>query len=567
MPEFILLLVPALPIALAAALALPALRPIARPLAPAAPLPALAAVLLAPPALDLPWLMLGVRFGLDGPAPAFLAFTAALWLLAALAAAAYHRDDPRRTGFLACFLLAMAGNLGLLVAQDAFSFYAFFATMSFAAYGLVVHARDAAALHAGRVYIAFVVAGELALFAGLALAVAAAGSPLLADIRATPLPVPVLALLLAGFGIKLGLVPLHLWLPLAHAAAPVAASAVLSGAMIKAGLFGMLAFLPFGAALHHGPGLALVAAGSLAIPLAALLGGLSPSPKAVLAWSSVGQMGLLAIALGAALTEPAAWPAIAPALVFYAAHHALAKGALFLGVGACLADPGPAWRRITLAALTLPAAALVALPLTSGHAAKDGLKASLAGAPDLAPWLLPVMAASTAATALLMVRLFLLLPRQAPVARPRALLAPALAASGLVLVLAPLWPFEPPSPAPPTVALADLALVAGGLALAMVLDLIARWRPRPTVAAALDPRVLTAPPARARPVAAEAGLRLRVLWRRLAERAAAAVPAPRPGAAGIVLVLAAMLALEAWTLAGPPLAGEPKPAVPPEAPP
>jgi formate hydrogenlyase subunit 3/multisubunit Na+/H+ antiporter MnhD subunit len=566
MPE-LLLLVPALPIVLAAALALPALRPLAGALAPAAPLPALAAALVAPTALELPWLMLGARFGLDGHAPAFLAFTGLLWVLAALAALAYHRDDPRRTGFLACFLLAMAGNLGLLVAQDAFSFYAFFATMSFAAYGLVVHARDPAALRAGRVYIAFVVAGELALFAGLALAVASAGSPFLADIRATPLPAGVLALLLGGFGIKLGLVPLHLWLPLAHAAAPVAASAVLSGAMIKAGLFGILSFLPLGLSPAWGLGLALMAAGIAAIPLAALLGGLSPSPKAVLAWSSVGQMGLLAIALGAALAAPAAWPAIAPALAFYAAHHALAKGALFLGVGAFLADRSRTWRWITLAALALPAAALAALPLTSGHAAKDALKASLAGAPDLAPWLLPVLAASTAATAILMVRLFLLLPRQAPVPKPRALLAPALAASGLVVLRVPLWPIEPPAPVPPALSLADLALVAAGLAIAAALDAILGRRGRPHAGADRAPAATTAPPARGRSAAAKAGLRLRVAWRHLGQRATAAAAFPSPGAAAAVLVLASMLLLEAWTLVGPPVGGGPEPAATREAPP
>jgi formate hydrogenlyase subunit 3/multisubunit Na+/H+ antiporter MnhD subunit len=556
MPE-LLLLVPALPILLAAALVSPALRPLACALVPAAPIPALAAVLLAPPALELPWLMLGVRFGLDGPAPAFLAFTAALWFLASLAAIAYHRDDPRRTGFFACFLLAMAGNLGLLVAQDAFSFYAFFATMSFAAYGLVVHARDDAASRAGRVYIGFVVAGELALFAGLALAVATAGSPPVADIRATELSSGVIALLLAGFGIKLGIVPLHLWLPLAHGAAPVAASAVLSGAMIKAGLFGLLSFLPLGLAALPGFGLALMAAGAAAMPLAALLGGLSPSAKTVLAWSSVGQMGLLALALGAGLAEPALWPALAPAIVFYAAHHALAKGALFLGVGAFLAHPGPVWRRCALAVLALPAAALAALPLTSGEAAKGALKAALGGAPDLAAWLLPVIAASTAATALLMGRLFLLLSRQAAVAKPRALAGPFVAASGLALLLVPLWPFPPPGPVA-GIGLGDLLLVAVGLLAAVCLDTV-RGRSPAMATASLPAPVAPPAPARSRGLAAWASVRLRLAARRARDAAARALPAPRAGAAATVLVLAAMLVLEAWTLAGRTEAANPKP--------
>jgi formate hydrogenlyase subunit 3/multisubunit Na+/H+ antiporter MnhD subunit len=567
--SMLLLLVPGLPVALAAALALPGLRPLVPMLAPAAPMPALAAAWLQPGAIDAPWLMLGVRFALEGPAPAFLAFTGLLWALAAVAALAYHRGDPRRTRFFACFLLAMSGTLGLIVAGDAFAFYAFFATMSFASYGLVVHVHDAAALRAGRVYIAFVVAGELALFAGLVAAVATAGSPLLADIRGVELPPAAIALLVFGFGIKLGVMPLHAWLPLAHAAAPVPASAVLSGAMIKAGLFGLLAFLPLGGAALSAFGLALIVAGIAAVPLAAILGGLSTGPKAVLAWSSVGQMGLVAIALGAGLADPRLWAALAPAIVFYAAHHALAKGALFLGVGAVLADPTPAWRRGMLAALAVPAAALAALPLTGGHAAKEALKSAV-GTSDLTGWIVPILAISSAATAVLMARLFLLLARQAAVPKPRALAVPFVGSAALALLLVPLWPFASPGASATDGALAAFALVAAGLAAGSVLDrLIGRRRPAAT--AALQADRPAAEPARARPLAAPAparvAVRLRVAARRLGSKIAAALPRPQAGAAATVLVLAAMLVFEAWTHAQPSAGKDPAPARQHEGPP
>jgi formate hydrogenlyase subunit 3/multisubunit Na+/H+ antiporter MnhD subunit len=560
--SMLLLVVPGLPVALAAALALRGLRPFVPALVPAAALPALAASWIQPAAIDTPWLMLGVRFALEGPAPAFLAFSGPLWVLAGFAAIAYHRDDPRRTSFLACFLLAMAGNLGLIVAGDAFAFYAFFATMSFASYGLVVHFRDAAALGSARIYIGFVVAGELALFAGLVAAVATAGSPLLADIRAAELPPAAIALLVFGFGVKLGVVPLHVWLPLAHAAAPVAASAVLSGAMIKAGLFGLLAFLPLGSAALPSLGLALIVAGIAALPLATILGGLSASPKAVLAWSSVGQMGLLAIALGAGLAEPVLWIALASAIVFYAAHHALAKGALFLGVGAVLADPAPAWRQAMLVSLAVPAAAIAALPLTSGFAEKDALKAAL-GASDVAVWIVPILTVSSAATAFLMARLFLLLARQAAVPKPRALAAPFVVAAALALLLLPLWPFEPPGASSTAVAFPELALVAAGLAAGVVLDRLAgRLRPVPT--AERQAHRPSAEPARQRPLAGPAVVRLRVARRRLRARAADILPRPQAGAAATVLVLAAMLILEAWTHAQPHVVTDPEPARTPE---
>ena len=94
-----------------------------------------------------------------------------------------------------------------------------------------------------------------------------------------------------GFGIKAGALALHFWLPLAHPAAPVPASAVLSGAMIKAGLLGWLRFLPLGYAALPAAGLGLVGVGLAAALIGAAAGALQRNPKTVLAWSSVARWG------------------------------------------------------------------------------------------------------------------------------------------------------------------------------------------------------------------------------------------------------------------------------------
>lgn len=437
MPDMPLLWIPGLPLLLAALLLLSRLRSAAIALAPLAALPALVAALGPDRDSFVPWLLLGVDLRLDGTSRAFLLFSGILWSVAGLAAGRYLHDDPRRTGFFAGFLLAMSGNLGLLVAADIFSFYALFALMSFASYALVVHNRDPAALRAARVYIAFVVLGELALFAGLGLAAQTAQSVSLAEIRSADLSPAAIALLMAGLCVKLGIVPLHLWLPLAHAAAPVPASAVLSGAMIKAGLFGLIALLSLGQAALPGFGLVLVAAGGISILLAAAIGVTQADPKAVLAYSSVGQMGLAAIALGTALAAPAAWPAILPALAFFAAHHALAKGALFLGVGAVAGAQSRTVRRLVLVGLLLPAAALCAAPFTAGDLAKSGLKSGITvgGAGEITLALLTV---SSLATTLLMVRFTVLIWHKE--ASGPALTSPwaILTGAGIALPLA--WP-------------------------------------------------------------------------------------------------------------------------------
>ena len=176
----------------------------------------------------------------------------------------------------------------------------------------------------------------------------------------------------------------EVWLPLAHPAAPTPASAVLSGAMVKAGLLGWLLFLPVGEADLPGWSALCVAAGLLAAFYGVLVGLTQENPKTVLAYSTISQMGLMTVGVGAALAVPQALPLALAAVAVYAAHHALAKGALFLGVGVSEAAGG-GWRRVlVVAGLLLAALALAGAPLTSGAAAKAYLKT--AKEPLAAPW-------------------------------------------------------------------------------------------------------------------------------------------------------------------------------------
>ncbi|MGS4944874.1 complex I subunit 5 family protein [Meridianimarinicoccus sp. RP-17] len=456
LPQILIALVPGLPLAMAALLAFAPARAAVRAVLPLAALPALALTLLPDSALLAePWLMLGGQFGTDPVGRVFMGFSALIWAAAGWAAVGWMRGDDHATGFAACFLLAMAGNLGMFTARDVASLYALFALMSFASYGLVVHGRSGSAFAAGRIYIVFVVAGELALFAGLALMAANAGSLMLADLRAAPVSDIAAGLLLAGFAVKLGIMPLHVWLPPAHGAAPVPASAVLSGAMIKAGLFGMIAVMPFGVAEMPVHGTVLMAAGLVTIFAAGLGGVNSDSPKAVLGWSSVSQMGLMALGLGAALTVPGAWALVLPALMFQAAHHGLAKGALFLGTGAFGAAAALRGSWAALPLLALPMAALVGLAPLSGYAAKEGLRAALAAGPaGWVPWLVLALTLSGLVTTLLMGRYLLTLWRQVPTV-PRAVVegpgwvalpAATLAACGVLLL--GLWPLAGFGPVP-----------------------------------------------------------------------------------------------------------------------
>jgi formate hydrogenlyase subunit 3/multisubunit Na+/H+ antiporter MnhD subunit len=383
----VLLLALGLPLALAAAAR--ARNGHAGNLAPVAALPALGYALLWEPGsdVDLPWLLLGAHLGLTETTRVFLLFTAFLWTVAGLYARSYLDPVIEARSFFAFFLLTMSGNLGLILARDIATFYLFFTLMSFAAYALVVHDGTERARRAGRVYLVLVLVGEALLLPAVLLAVAASGNDLgdvPAGVAISPHRDLIIALVLGGFGVKAGALPLHVWLPLAHPAAPTPASAVLSGAMIKAGLLGWLLFLPLGEAELEGWATLCVAAGLLAAFYGVLVGLTQKNPKTVLAYSSISQMGFITVGVGAALAAPQALPLALAAVSVYAAHHALAKGALFLGVGVSEGAQRRRQRVLVVAGLLLAALALAGAPLTSGAAAKAYLKT--AKEPLAAPW-------------------------------------------------------------------------------------------------------------------------------------------------------------------------------------
>lgn len=412
MIEIPLWLLPAVPITLVIALCIPGLRTYVRALVPLAPLPALLAALAdpAPLPLRIDWLLLGTELAISDTARPFLIFTALLWGFAGWQLMRLLAQDPARNRATLCFLFAMTGNLGLLIAQDMAAFYTFFAMMSLASWGLVLHGGGAAQTYAGRVYIAFAVAGEVALFAGLSMGAFATGDALLSAM--TDETVPLLATVLAsiGFLVKLGAVPLHIWLPLAHAAAPAPASAVLSGAMLKAGLFGLMSVLPLGQSALPEVAAAFAAMALAGLILAPVLGLVQGDPKAVLAYSSIGQMSLILLGLATALAAPGTWSLIGPALVILAVHHAFAKAALFLGVPVVWAVKRGVLRVAVLALLAVPAMALAGLPGTSGWVAKGTLKAALQNAPEgWTIWVGAALFVASFGTALLMLRALFLL--------------------------------------------------------------------------------------------------------------------------------------------------------------
>ena len=361
-----------------------------------------------------PNFLLGARIGLDSLGRAFLVLTSTVWLLAGLFSRKYFSGLDHERIFRFYFLLTFSGTAGLTIAQDAPSFYAGYALMTIGGYGLVVNTMTSAALLAGRVYIIVALIGEMLTLAGMIIAASSAEATSLEEIarsiKSSGTGAWSFWLIFLGFGTKVGLVPLHFWLPRSYFWAPVPAVAVLSGAMTKAGVLGWLRFLNgFESDLAS---LMTIAAGTLMALYGVVFGLVQTRAKTTLAFSSLCQMGYLTIAFATTVEPGAPVTKSVAAITAFAFHHGLTKVALFLGLSV-LATTRPHSRKhwIALSGLALCALSLVGIPFTAGAFAKALLKEAGSTAGFWAEVASPVMTVGAIGTALLMLRFLVLCKR------------------------------------------------------------------------------------------------------------------------------------------------------------
>lgn len=417
--SLLLLLIPAAPLVMLMTLAWPEWREKLVKVAPWSALPALILGYILPSGtqLDLPGTWWHAGLILDDTGRFFLVVNALLWLLSGIFATAWFKGNPGGHSFMAFYLAAMAGHLGLTLALDIPTFYLCFALMGFSTYGLVVHDGTWSSRRAGRLYLFMLMIGELGLFGGVAMAATQSTSMMLPGLGGSWIPgFGAVFLFAVGFGIKAGMLGGHGWLPLAHPAAPVPASAVLSAVMIKAGLFGWLRLTPleggWTAAWSEPFFFGLLILGGVAAVYGAVVGLWQKSPKTILAYSSVSQMGWLTMLLSAYLAYPGMGGLGQGALLLFVLHHALAKGSLFLGVGIMQRSMGMS-RRLAWWLLLLPGAALAGVPATSGILAKYALGA-VVGFQEGVTFLAPMLFLATLGTTLLMARFLLVAANHGP---------------------------------------------------------------------------------------------------------------------------------------------------------
>jgi formate hydrogenlyase subunit 3/multisubunit Na+/H+ antiporter MnhD subunit len=295
--------------------------------------------------LGIPWV--GANFRLDVVAAFFLVVVN----LGGTAASLYgfghgrHEATPQRVlPFFPIFLAAM--NL-VVLAADAFTFLLSWEFMSLASWALVMaHHRDADNARAGYVYLLMASFGTMALLLAFSLLAGVGGSYDFTAMRTadhTPLIAAlVLGLTLLGAGSKAGLVPLHVWLPLAHPAAPSHVSALMSGVMTKVAVYGFVRIIfDLLAEPSWWMSMVVLLLGGVTAVLGVLYALMQHDLKRLLAYHTVENIGIIYIGLGLALAFQAnhmAWAAALAltAALFHVLNHSLFKSLLFFGAGAVL---------------------------------------------------------------------------------------------------------------------------------------------------------------------------------------------------------------------------------------
>ena len=267
----------------------------------------------------------------------------------------YMAHGERQGWYWFFLLLTFASLAGIVSSASAAGLYGYWELMTFASFFLVAHEADPTARSAGLKYYVMCAGGAFFMLPGILLLtgegqLAAVGAtvapPLFKGIVNMPLPwvQGALALCLAGFGVKAGIVPLHSWLPDAHPAAPSSVSGPLSGIITKMGFFGIAAVAcgQMGHAMAAQPGYfglswfgtGLAFLGAATLFYGELMALRQEDIKRMLAYSTLGQIGEITIVLGlgTVLATTAGF--------FHILNHAIMKDLLFLGAGALILRAG-----------------------------------------------------------------------------------------------------------------------------------------------------------------------------------------------------------------------------------
>lgn len=317
----------------------------------------------------------------------FMLVVAVVWICAGFFSFSYMKHEKNERRYYGFYLITFGVLLGLGQSGNLVTMYAFYEFMTLAAFPLVIHNQSREAVMAGLKYLIYSFFGAyMALFGlfflcGYADTIAFTPGGILSTevIREHGQLLLIIAgLMILGFSVKAGMFPLHAWLPTAHPVAPAPASAVLSGIIVKGGVFAILrvVFYLFGADFLRGTWVQTVflVLSLLTVLMGSMLAFGEDVLKKRLAYSTLSQLSY--ILFGIALLEPTA---VSGSLV-HLIGHALIKSTLFLCAGAVICRSGLTkvselrgiGKRmpVTIWCFTIASLGLIGIPPTCGFISK-----------------------------------------------------------------------------------------------------------------------------------------------------------------------------------------------------
>ncbi len=290
----------------------------------------------------------GLHFRLDGFRLVYCVIAVFMWAVSGIFSREYMAHYENRRRYYIYFWATFLATTGVFLSADLYSTFIFFEIMSFTSYVWVAFDQRKESLRAAQTYLAVAVIGGMVMLMGLfllydqfrtleidalgdmAAKVMAAGGPEAARLYTAG------GLLLFGFGAKAGCFPLHIWLPKAHPEAPAPASALLSGILTKAGIFGVIVVSCVLFGTDRNWGLLITGLGFVTMLLGAVLAVFSVNLKRTLACSSISQIGFILTGIGmTCLLKSAGESGVTAArgAFLHMVNHSLLKLVLFLCAG------------------------------------------------------------------------------------------------------------------------------------------------------------------------------------------------------------------------------------------
>jgi hydrogenase-4 component B len=343
----------------------------------------------------------GLHFKVDMLSYIMVSTAGILWLMVSIYAHEYMGMEHHRDRFYLFMSITFGGVLGTVMASDILTMFLFFELMTFASYLLVAHNQSPESILAGNNYIYMGVGGGLSVLVGMILLLFNTNH-LDFVFLATELSelgwmqYLISGLFIIGFGVKAGMLPLHIWLPKAHPVAPTPASALLSGLLIKIGAYGLLRittsfYMPAAELitdktdplwmLSRNMGVVVIWIGIITMAVGVFMALQQGNMKKMLAYHSISQMGYIVMGIGVASYLGYIGAMGFAGSIYHTINHAFFKALLFMVVGVIYVRTheldmyklGGLWRQMPFTAFVCLIAALgiTGMPLFNGFASKS----------------------------------------------------------------------------------------------------------------------------------------------------------------------------------------------------